>query len=63
MNNDIIVTTGDISHQPYKILGPVYFQISKKGLFGSTLSKLKKQYAQDIANRRKDGAISESKSD
>ena len=62
MSNNIIVTTGDIS-KTYEILGPIYFQISNKGLFGSTLSKLKKQYAQEIANKRKDGAISDAKAD
>ena len=36
MNNyhDIIVTTGDLKRD-YRVLGPVYFQVSNKGLFGS----------------------------
>lgn len=36
---DMIVTTGDLK-EDYDVIGPVYFQISNKGLFGSALSKL-----------------------
>ncbi len=35
---DIIVTTGDISRE-YEVLGPVYFQVSNKGIFSSAFSK------------------------
>ena len=37
--NEIIVTTGDLK-QEYEVIGPVYFQVSNKGLFSSALSKL-----------------------
>ncbi|MGH2396288.1 MAG: hypothetical protein ACRDF5_04130 [bacterium] len=43
MTPDISVTTGDLK-QDYQILGPVYFQVSNKGIFSSALSKLVKQY-------------------
>lgn len=38
--SNIIVTTGDL-HKDYQVLGPVYFQVSNKGLFSSALGKLK----------------------
>lgn len=52
----ILVTTGDV-RRDYDILGPVYFQVSNKGLFGSALSKLVKQYAADIAAARTAGTV------
>lgn len=39
--NSIIVTTGDLKDD-YEIIGPVYFQISNKGLFSSALSSYEK---------------------
>ena len=59
---DVIVTTGDINRQ-YKVLGPVYFQISNKGLFSNQLSKLKKQYKEELARLRKEGQIVKEKAD
>lgn len=38
---NIIVTTGDLKRE-YEIISPVYFQISNKGIFSSSLSDLKK---------------------
>ena len=40
--SNIIVTTGDL-HKDYQVLGPVYFQVSNKGLFSSALGKLKEK--------------------
>jgi hypothetical protein len=39
MSNNIIVSTGDIKSD-YEIIGPVYFSVSNKGLFGSQLGTL-----------------------
>ena len=39
--SNVLVTTGDINRE-YEILGPVYFQVSNKGVFGSALSSLVK---------------------
>lgn len=58
----VIVTTGDIS-RPYEILGPVYFQVSNKGMFGSALSKLVAQYQSEIARMKKQGTMSRDSAD
>lgn len=58
----IIVTTGDIK-QDYDILGPVYFQVSNKGLFGSALSKLVKKYSDEIASLKSSGSMSPDRND
>ena len=47
MSNKIIVTTGDLKND-YEILGPVYFSVSNKGLFGSQLGSLIKKYKGEI---------------
>lgn len=52
----MVVTTGDVK-QDYEILGPVYFQVSNKGIFSSALSKLVRQYESEIADARKQGQI------
>ncbi len=44
---NVVVTTGDI-RQDYDIIGPVYFQISNKGIFSSKFSKLAKKYEDDV---------------
>ena len=59
---DIIVTTGDIKRE-YEILGPVYFQVSNKGIFSSALSKLAKQYESELTRLKKEGGLSYEKSD
>lgn len=38
----IVVTTGDLKRK-YEVIAPVYFQISNKGVFSSSLSDLKKE--------------------
>lgn len=60
--NQIIVTTGDIA-QPYDILGPVYFQISNKGLFSSSLDKLKSYYSSEIQRMKSSGEMSQFRAD
>lgn len=50
----ITVTTGDLK-QDYEILGPVYFQVSNKGLFSSALSKLVKKHKAEIDSLKKSG--------
>ena len=50
---DMIVTTGDIREE-YEILGPVYFSVSNKGIFGSQLSGLVKKYRPILDQKRKD---------
>lgn len=60
--SNVIVTTGDIKRE-YEILGPVYFQVSNKGLFGSALSKLVAQYQDEIKNMKKQGTMSQDRSD
>ena len=60
---DIIVTTMDMNHRPYEIIGPVYFQVSNKGLFSSALSKLMKQYEAEIVQMKKDNTMSQERAD
>lgn len=62
MSRDILVTTGDLK-QEYQILGPVYFQVSNKGIFSSALSKLAKQYETEIAQMKKQGQMDEARAD
>lgn len=59
---DMIVTTGDLK-EDYDVIGPVYFQISNKGLFGSALSKLTREYANEIQAMKRKGAMSEGQMD
>ena len=59
---NMIVTTGDIKRD-YEILGPVYFQVSNKGIFSSTLSKLANQYSNEIAAAKKQGQVGAAKAD
>ena len=59
---DMIVTTGDLK-EDYDVIGPVYFQISNKGLFGSALSKLTREYANEIQAMKRKGTMSEAQMD
>lgn len=54
----IIVTTGDLKCD-YDIIGPVYFQISNKGLFTSQLSVLIKKYKEYLEPLKKNKSIQE----
>ncbi len=60
--SNVIVTTGDLS-QEYEVLGPVYFQVSNKGLFGSALGNYKKKYLSEIQAMKKRGTMSEDRAD
>ena len=60
--SEIIVTTGDLK-QDYEVIGPVYFQISNKGLFSSALSKLMKKYMSELQELKKSGLANKEKSD
>jgi len=62
MEKNFIVTTGDI-RQNYEVIGPVYFQVSNKGLFGSALGKLKKQYQNEINQMKKRGQVGKANAD
>jgi hypothetical protein len=59
---DITVTTADLSKQ-YDVLGPVYFQVSNKGVFSSAFSRLAKQYRDELAKLKKEGRISKDRAD
>lgn len=56
ISSEIIVTTGDLQ-RPYEVIGPVYFQISNKGIFSSQLDRLKKQYKDNIEQMRRRGQV------
>ena len=58
MLSDIFVTTADIKEN-YQVIGPVYFQVSNKGMFSSALSKLVKQYEGEILNMKRSGQMNE----
>lgn len=60
--SDIIVTTGDLKRD-YEVIGPVYFQVSNKGIFSSALSVLVTQYAKELQQLKSNGALSEERSD
>jgi uncharacterized protein YbjQ (UPF0145 family) len=62
MASEIIVTTGDLKRD-YEIIGPVYFQVSNKGVFSSALSKLAKQYMAEIAQMRRAGQMGGARTD
>lgn len=59
---EIKVSTGDIKKN-YEVIGPVYFQVSNKGLFGSTLETLKRKYSEEIAILKSRGEFSPSQAD
>lgn len=60
--SDVLVTTGDLK-EDYEVIGPVYFQVSNKGIFSSALSKLAKQYEAEIAQMKKQGQIGQFRAD
>ena len=62
MSQAMIVTTGDVKHA-YEVIGPVYFQVSNKGIFSSALSKLVKQYSTEIAEAKKQGQVGVARTD
>lgn len=52
------VTTEDIQ-QEYVIIGPVFYQISNKGIFSSALKRKSDEYIQEIENMKYNGQISQ----
>ena len=61
-SKNVIVTTGDIK-QNYEIIGPVYFQVSNKGIFSNALSDLIAKYSSEIQEMKNDGMMSEARAD
>lgn len=59
---NIIVTTGDLK-EDYTILGPIYFQVSNKGLFSTELSRLITKNSEELAILRNNGQLGENKPD
>ena len=58
----IVVTTADLKCE-YDVIGPVYFQISNKGIFSSQLSVLLKQYREQIAEMKKSRQLNQERLD
>lgn len=54
----VSVTTGDL-RQEYEILGPVYYQISNKGMFSNALEDLKDRYRVQLEHRKRAGLLSD----
>jgi uncharacterized protein YbjQ (UPF0145 family) len=62
MSNQIIVTTGDLKND-YEVIGPVYFSVSNKGLFGSQLGTLIKKYKGEIEMLKKEALLTPERAD
>lgn len=60
--NAVIVTTGDLKDN-YEIIGPVFFQVSNKGIFSSTLSELVNKYSAEIEEMKNNALMSERRTD
>lgn len=58
----VIVTTTDIK-QEYEIIAPVFFKLSNKGIFGSELSSLLKQYKKELEDMKSNDLLSKERSD
>jgi hypothetical protein len=56
--SEILVTTNDLNGV-YKIIGPVFFYLTNKGLFSSQFDKLSKQYKALIEDLKKGGNVSD----
>jgi hypothetical protein len=59
---EILVTTGDLKRE-YAVIGPIYYQISNKGLFSNELSKMTKKYKAEIEEMKKAGLSGRGKMD
>jgi hypothetical protein len=59
---EVIVTTGDLK-EDYEIIGPVYFQISNKGIFKGALGDLIAKYESDIVKMKRQGTMSQDRAD
>lgn len=62
LTRGIIVTTGDLKRE-YEVIGPVYVQLSNKGLFSSEFNRLEKQYAVQLHQMKNKKMISQDKMD
>lgn len=62
MPKQVLVTTGDLK-EDYDIIGPVYFQVSNKGIFSSALSDLVEKYSRQIQKVKDKNLISAHKRD
>jgi putative heavy-metal-binding protein len=62
VDENIIVTTGDLK-QDYEVIGPVFFQVSNKGVLSTQLSELIKQYEVELDQLKQQGQIEERKTD
>lgn len=54
--SEVIVTTCDLK-QDYEVIGPVFYQISNKGIVGSKLATMKKQYKEQIRQQMQKGSL------
>lgn len=61
-SKNVIVTTTDLK-EDYEVIGPVFYQISNKGIVSSALSQKKQQYSKMLTNRYYDGQASDHKID
>lgn len=61
-SKSVIVTTIDLKEE-YEIIGPVYYQISNKGIFASTLDVKKQEYSKVLSERQTSGMMSDQKPD
>lgn len=61
-DKNIVVTTGDLK-EDYDIIGPVYFQVSNKGIFSNELSRLIKKHSEHIHSLKKQGHLTKGKFD
>ena len=57
-----IITTGDLK-QNYEIIGPVYYQISNRGIFAHEISDKINEYKEAIEEMKKEGIMSVSMND
>lgn len=59
---DIIVTTCDLK-EDYEVVAPVYFQLSNKGVFSSTYSRLAAEYSNKLQKLKEQGLLAKRKAD
>ncbi len=60
--SDIIVTTCDLK-EDYEVVAPVYFQLSNKGVFSSTYSRLAAEYSSKLQKLKGQGMLANRKAD
>lgn len=59
---DIIVITCDLK-EDYEVVAPVYFQLSNKGVFSSTYSRLATEYSSKLQQLKEQGMLANRKAD